>query len=176
MRNRKIWAAFVSAAFSLSAGAAQADVLGGLFNTGTSDRNENQRGTLNIEFHACEEDPALSCGTVKEFIDPAPDAVMVLPDGSPMVGFTMIKGLKDKGKGKFRGGKINALDESIEKGEMVWYGVKINKVDDGTLEIKGCLGPFCPRTLVWTPVAHEDVEASSDKTAQADEENIVTDR
>ncbi|MEM9706184.1 MAG: DUF2147 domain-containing protein, partial [Pseudomonadota bacterium] len=100
----------------------------------------------------CRDDPSLSCGVIVRILDPVPGAGDIMPNGEPLVGFAMVKDLEDRGKGKYRGGKINAIDESLEEGEMKWYGVKINALEDGALEVKGCLGPFCPRTLIWRPV------------------------
>jgi len=121
-------------------------------NTGASDVDGAEGASLNLRFHACDEDPALTCATIVELVNPAPDAKDTMPDGSLVIGFTMITGLKDKGDGKYRGGKINAVDESISEGEMKWYGLKVNNQFDGTLKAKGCLGPICPRTMIWTAV------------------------
>ena len=136
----------------LMAFSASAEPLSGVYNTGVSELEEADAASLNIRFHPCEDDSTLSCATIVEVVNPAPDAKTILPDGSPIVGFTMIKDLKDKGDGKYRGGKINAIDESIEDGEMKWYGLKVTNQFDGTLKAKGCLGPICPRTMIWTAV------------------------
>jgi len=127
----------------------KAEPLSGIFNTGVSDVDEIDNTTLDIRFHPCKEDFALTCGTVERVVNPDPEATDVMPDGSPIVGFTMITGLVDKGKGRYRGGKINAVDESISKNKMIWYGLKVDKQSDNSLKAKGCLGPICPRTMIW---------------------------
>ena len=133
---------------------AQATTLDGVFNSGESERETEEGGTLDVKFHPCPYDQALSCGTVVAFHDDGdPDAEQMMPDGSPLVGFTMITDLENRGDGKFRDGKINAVDESIEKDKMVWYGVKVDALEDGRLKLRGCLGFVCPRTMYWTAVA-----------------------
>jgi len=77
----------------------------------------------------------------------------MLPDGNPIVGYVMVTGLKVKKPGKYRGGKILAVDESMVKGKMDWYGLKIDDNYDGTLTATGCLGYICPRKMTWTAVA-----------------------
>lgn len=132
-----------------TAGPVSAASLTGVYNTGVSDVEDSDNVSLNIRFHPCQDDTALTCGTVHRVLNPAPDADDTMPDGTPVLGFTMITGLKDKGDGRYRGGKINAVDESISKDKMVWYGFKLDIQDDGSLKAKGCLGPICPRTMVW---------------------------
>ena|GEM_PF-1483351 len=127
-----------------------APVLDGVFNTGRSEIKEANGASLNISFHPCEYDPALSCATVVSVDEPnGPTDVNILPDGDPIVGYLVVKGLTPKGGGKYRSGKIAALDESMVKGKMVWYGLKVNEMGDGNLEARGCLGFICPRTMIW---------------------------
>ena len=149
---------FAVSAVLLAGAPAAAAPLTGVYNTGASDVDGAEDASLNIRFHACKDDAARTCATVVEVVNPAPDAKKHLPDSSPIVGFTMIKGLKDKGEGKYRGGKINAIDESIADGEMKWYGLKVTNQFDGTLKAKGCLGPICPRTMIWTAVEEAAAE------------------
>ncbi|MEO0398613.1 MAG: DUF2147 domain-containing protein [Pseudomonadota bacterium] len=152
-------------------GLAHAETLSGVYNTGRSSVDDTQSGTLDVKFHPCKDDIALSCGTVVRVVDPAdPSNPQTMPDGQPMVGFTMVTGLEDQGEGKFRGGKINAVDESLDEDKMIWYGVKIDVEDDGRLKLKGCLGFVCPRTLYWTPVVSDNADAA-EKDAIADDVN-----
>ena len=136
---------------------ATAAPLTGTYNTGASDVEGTDSASLDIRFHACATDPELTCGTIVRLVNPSPNSSSTMPDGSPVVGFVMITDLKEKSAGKYRGGKINAVDESISKGKMTWYGLKVDNSFDGTLTAKGCLGPFCPRTMIWKLV--DDVEA-----------------
>lgn len=129
----------------------QAKTIDGIYNTGASQEEDGPSGTLDVEFHPCADDEERSCGTIVRVNNPAPNSGDTLPDGSPIIGFTMITGLKDKGDGEYRGGKINAIDESLSKDEMIWYGVKIDQ-EDGQLKVKGCLGFICPKTMYWKKV------------------------
>ena len=127
--------------------------LPGVFNTGPSLEKEADGASLNIRFHPCAENADEICATVLETIEPnGPSGKTVLPNGEPVVGFTFIRDLKSKGEGKYRDGKIAAIDESLIKGKMVWYGIKIDENPDGTLSATGCLGFICPRKMLWTTV------------------------
>ena len=153
-------AAFLMAA--VAPAGLSAETLEGVFNTGRSEVNTDETGTLDVKFHPCADDPALSCGSVVRINDPAdPDNPRDMPDGSPVLGFTMITDLKYEGEGRYRDGRINAIDESIDKDKMIWYGVKIDALDDGRLKLKGCLAFLCPRTMYWEPVADADLSASA---------------
>lgn len=155
------WAAVIAVG---SFSAAMATTIEGTFNTGQSEMENSGGGALEVKFHPCADDPQLSCGTVVRIVDQAdPNEPAVMPDGSDLLGFVMVTGLKHKGDGQYRGGKINAVDESIDKGEMAWYGVKVDVLDDGRLKLKGCVGFVCPRTLYWAPV--EDAEPSQSAMA-----------
>ncbi len=142
-----------AAALWLLAGGAQASEIVGLYNTGASELEGGVSGTLDVRFHACTDAPGLTCGTIEaahEGEDGSGETEM--PDGQPIVGFTMITGLEPRGEGRFRDGKINAVDESLDKGKMVWYGVKVDRLESGDLELRGCLGFLCPRKLRWTRI------------------------
>jgi len=146
----KLLAAAFSAGVALTA-AAGARPLSGVYNTGASEVEGAAKGTLNVRFGACVNDPSLTCGVIEKVVDPAPAAKDKMPDGSDIVGFQMIKGLKEKSAGKFRGGRINAVDESLNKDKMIWYGVKIDELE-GAVKVTGCVGFICPRTLLWKKV------------------------
>jgi uncharacterized protein (DUF2147 family) len=90
-------------------------------------------------------------GTVTELI-PTPGEVLVTHcnlckderKGKPIIGMTIMKGLKRVGPGSWSGGEI--LDP--EEGEI--YKVKITMVNDKTLEVRGYIGiPLLGRTQIW---------------------------
>lgn len=127
--------------------------LAGVFNTGPSLEEAANGASLNIHFHPCTDDETLVCATVLKTVEPGgPSGKTVLPNGDPVIGFVFIRDLKPRGEGKWRDGKIAAIDESLIKGKMVWYGVKIDDRFDGTLEATGCLAFLCPRRMTWTTV------------------------
>ena len=159
--NGKVFSIAI-AVLALGATSVAAQTLEGIFNTGPSLEEDAKGASLNIRFHPCESNNALSCATVVEVIEPeGPTGASVLPDGSPIIGYTMITGLKAKGDGKFRRGKIAALDESMTKGKMIWYGLRIDDREDGTVVATGCLGIFCPRKMIWTEVSEEGIAEKS---------------
>ena len=125
----------------------------GVFNTGPSLEKAADGASLNIRFHPCTDNVEKICASVLETVEPnGPSGKTVLPNGEPVVGFVFIRDMKSKGEGRYREGKIAAIDESLIKGEMIWYGIKIDDNFDGTLEATGCLGFICPRKMVWTTV------------------------
>ena len=63
--------------------------------------------------------------------------------GDPVFGLLMLQGF-DKKKKDWRGGTI--YDPEADKS----YASRLKRLDDGTLQVKGCVGPFC-QTQVWTP-------------------------
>lgn len=89
------------------------------------------------------------CGTLV-FID-APNAAAVLDDKNPdaelakkpLLGSRMLWGFEAK-KNKWSGGRIYDAESGKD------YKSKIKLQDDGTLEVKGCIGPFC-QSQTWTP-------------------------
>ncbi|MCF6220750.1 MAG: DUF2147 domain-containing protein [Robiginitomaculum sp.] len=91
------------------------------------------------------------CGTIV-WVDPAqagsgtdnnnPDPEL---NGQSIVGSKMIWGFRAK-KDKWSSGKIyDARDGKT-------YKSKLKLTEDGRLEVKGCVGPFCKK-LVWSRVA-----------------------
>ena len=90
-------------------------------------------------------------GTVTELI-PTPGETLVTHcnlckderKGKPIIGMMIMKGLKKSSPGIWSGGEI--LDP--EEGEI--YKVKINMVDEKTLEVRGYIGiPLLGRTQTW---------------------------
>jgi len=83
-------------------------------------------------------DPAQAGGG---FDDNNPDPEL---NGQSIVGSKMLWGFKAK-KQKWTSGKIyDARDGKT-------YKSKLKLTEDGKLNVKGCVGPFC-KTLVWTKV------------------------
>ena len=147
----KTTAIVLSALTALSPAAAGG--LTGDFNTGPSLEKEAHGASLNIRFHPCADNQETICATVLETVEPnGPSGKTALPNGEPVVGFVFIKGMKPDGEGRYRDGKIAAIDESLIKGRMIWYGIKIDDNFDGTLAATGCLGFICPRKMLWTAV------------------------
>ena len=62
-------------------------------------------------------------------------------DGEPVLGLLILKGFEKK-KNDWRGGTI--YDPENDK----TYDARIKRLEDGDLELKGCVGPFC-QTQVW---------------------------
>ena len=65
----------------------------------------------------------------------------------PLVGIKMIYGFKSKKNG-WKKGKI------YNPGDGKTYGSAIKLQDNGTLQVKGCVGPLC-QTQIWTRVEAE---------------------
>ena len=98
-----------------------------------------------VDISFCE--PESPCGEIT-WVDPNGASVVDRnnPDESlrerPLVGVKMLWGFKAKGE-KWKSGKIyNPKDGKTYKSKM-----SLN--DDGTLKVKGCVGPIC-KTQIWT--------------------------
>jgi len=89
------------------------------------------------------------CGAIIWIDDPAPDALRDSenPDAAlrdrPLIGLTILSGFEAK-KAQWKKGKIY----DPEDGKT--YGSKLRRLADGTLQVKGCIGPLC-QTQIWTP-------------------------
>ena len=152
-RTVKLFQPVMLAVVLLLAPYAYAEGLSGVYNTGPSETDGAAGASLNVEFSPCLQNAERYCATVLEVVEPeGPSGEDLLPDGSPVVGYVFITGLKLKKEGKFRGGKILAVDESIADGKMKWFDVKIDDNFDGTLTTTGCLAFICPRKMTWTRV------------------------
>lgn len=68
--------------------------------------------------------------------------------GEPILGLEIVKGFKRK-KSDWRGGTI------YDPGKDKTYASRIKKLDNGTLEVKGCISFFCV-TQIWTEVVAEE--------------------
>ena len=105
-------------------------------------------GAAHVQIEDCGD--GTPCGTVV-WVDPNQEGSSTddnNPDpklkGQSVVGSKMLWGFKSK-KDKWASGKIyDARDGRT-------YKSKLKLTQDGRLEVKGCIGPFC-KTLVWTRV------------------------
>jgi len=113
-----------------------------------------QSGTAHVAITDCGD--GSPCGRVV-WIDPASLEPGVTPETAvdrnnadpalrdqPVLGLTMLSDF-DERRGDWRGGTI--YDPEAGKS----YGSRLKRTEDGTLEVKGCIGPIC-QTQVWTPV------------------------
>lgn len=108
-----------------------------------------QSGSALVEIKDCGD--GTPCGTLVH-ID-APDAATLLDDlnpdselaKKPLMGSRMLWGFEAK-KSKWSGGRIYDAESGKD------YKSKIKLQDDGTLDVKGCVGPFC-QSQTWTKSA-----------------------
>ena len=105
----------------------------------------------------CSESP---CGEIV-WID-APDAETLTdtenPDEAlrarPLLGLKMLYNFEAR-KDQWKKGRIY----DPETGKT--YGSRLRRLEDGTLQVKGCIGPIC-QTQIWTP---SDLDAAAAETA-----------
>lgn len=96
------------------------------------------------------------CGRVS-WIDPTAMAPGQTPEsartkaGEPVLGLLMLQGFEKRRK-DWRGGTI--YDPEADKS----YSSRLKRLDDGRLQVKGCIGPIC-QSQVWEP-APEAIQAS----------------
>ena len=105
-----------------------------------------QEGTSRVEIADCGD--GSPCGTVV-WIDPAslangatPETLKTRSTGEPVLGLRMLSGFS-RSKSDWRGGTIYSpkADKS--------YGSRLKRLDEETLEVKGCIGFIC-QTQIWT--------------------------
>ena len=100
--------------------------------------------TAHVEIADCGD--GTPCGTVV-WIDPAAISNGATPDeatdakGQKVLGLTMLEGFKKK-KSNWASGTIY----DPEDGKT--YGSRLKRLEDGTLQVKGCIGPIC-QTQIW---------------------------
>lgn len=105
--------------------------------------------TAHVEIADCGD--GTPCGTMVKVITehggPAIDGNNPNPELSnrPLVGVKMLHGFKEK-SGRWKSGKIY----NPENGKT--YKSKIKRLEDGILEVKGCIGPIC-QAQVWTSLS-----------------------
>ena len=131
------FAAFIAAPMSAAANPAL-DVYGVWLTNGQNSK---------VEIVDCGD--ATPCGTVVWIDDPAPENLLDIenPDAEmrdrPIMAMRILSGYAAK-KDQWKKGTIY----DPETGKT--YGSKLRRLADGTLEVKGCLGPIC-QTRIWTP-------------------------
>ena len=104
----------------------------------------------------CDETP---CGEIV-WID-APDAASLTdtenPDEAlrarPLLGLEMLYGFEAK-KDQWKKGRIY----DPETGKT--YGSRLRRLEDGALQVKGCIGPIC-QTQIWTPAPKQEQTANA---------------
>ncbi len=106
-------------------------------------------GASHVEIADCGD--GTPCGSVS-WIDPAatdatrdennPDETL---RSRPLIGLEILQGFERKDD-RWRGGTIYDPEDGRS------YGSRLKSKDDGTLEVKGCIGPIC-QTQIWTPVS-----------------------
>ena len=105
-----------------------------------------QSGTALVEITDC--GYGSPCGNLIAIDAPNPEAVLddKNPDPElvkkPLLGSRMLWGFEAK-KSKWSGGRIYDAESGKD------YKSKIQLQEDGTLEVKGCVGPFC-QSQTWT--------------------------
>lgn len=105
-------------------------------------------GTSHVQISDCGD--GTPCGRVV-WIDPASLPEGTTPEtatsksGENVLGLTMLQGFERKQK-DWRNGTV--YDPENDR----TYAARIKRLDDGRLELKGCVGPFC-QTQVWTVTA-----------------------
>lgn len=103
-------------------------------------------GTSHIEIADCGD--GTPCGTVvwmdpNEFENGVTPETAIDANGDKVLGMQMLYGFTKK-RSDWRSGTIY----DPEAGKT--YGSRIKLRDDGQLQVKGCVGPFC-QTQVWSP-------------------------
>ncbi|MEO0437284.1 MAG: DUF2147 domain-containing protein [Pseudomonadota bacterium] len=107
-----------------------------------------ESGTSHVEIADCGD--GTPCGKVS-WIDPTSLAEGVTPEtlktpssGEPVLGLTMLKDF-ERAKKDWRGGTIYSPEADKT------YSSRLKRLEDQTLEVKGCIGFLC-QTQIWTPV------------------------
>ena len=104
-----------------------------------------QEGTSKVTIEDCGD--GTPCGRVS-WIDPAAMEPGMTPEtattktGDPVIGLLMLQSF-DKKKKDWRGGTI--YDPENDK----TYASRLKRLTDGSLQVKGCVGPIC-QTQVWS--------------------------
>ncbi len=112
---------------------AEADELNGTYRTETGKGG----GVLHVEFGACDDDAAKTCGVIKAAYDKtdAPRA------DYPHLDRRIVWGMEHDGRGKYSGGRMWAHEANkVLKSELLHRG--------DALRVSGCVGPVC-RSEVW---------------------------
>lgn len=126
----KTWA--IAAILTMGASVAQADGIGGIFQT-----QANDQGNVGmVEFYDC---GGKYCGRLVKSFDKAGKEI-----GSPYTGRNIVADMTDDGGGKFSGGTIwDPGADKTYRSKMVLSG--------STLNVSGCVAVFC-KTQTWTKI------------------------
>ena len=112
---------------------AHADILG---DWQTEEGESGGYAIVNIA--PCGDNSGDICGVITDIID---------NENRSAVGTAIIKGMEDRGNGRYRGGQIYAPDQER------WYNSRMNLEDDGSLEVYGCVaGGLICRGQTWMPL------------------------
>jgi len=139
---KKSTSLFVIAALSANIAAADTHSVFGLF--------ETEDTASHIQIDDCGD--GTPCGVIT-WIDPAsiedgiaPEALLTR-SGEKVLGLQILQGFKRKKK-DWRGGAI------YDPGENKSYSACLKRNVDGSLQVKGCIGPIC-QTQTWAAVITE---------------------
>ena len=108
-------------------------------------------GSAHVEIVDCGD--GTPCGTLSFLTTPGAEGSLddLNPDPElaklPLIGSRMLWGFEEK-KSKWSGGRIYDAESGKD------YKSKMKLLEDGTLEIKGCIGPFC-QTQIWKAAKSE---------------------
>lgn len=130
-----------------------AQVLTGVFNSGR-DEESDAVTTMDMEFHACDYDPTLTCGTALRSVLPngeTNEGVMLSPSENfdpnngqdfEMAGAVILRGLQYNGKRsglmRWKGGLFYNPATGDE-----FDGVFVHELENGNLAVGGCVLIFC---------------------------------
>ena len=148
---KKLVLLFIATFWAVSLGHAQ--VLTGVFNSGHDDQSDAVT-TMDMEFHACDYDPTLTCGTALRSILPngeTNEGVMLSPSENfdpnngqdfELAGAVILRGLQYNGKRsglmRWKGGLFYNPATGAE-----FDGVFVNQLENGDLAVGGCVLIFC---------------------------------
>lgn len=105
-------------------------------------------GTALVHITDCGD--ATPCGKLVHIVAPNPAELLddQNPDPNlatkPLLGSKMLWGFEEKSS-KWSGGRIYDAESGKD------YKSKLERLEDGTLEVKGCVGPIC-QSQIWTKV------------------------
>lgn len=108
----------------------------------------NAEETTVLEITDCSGGP---CGTIVWIDHPEPGTVAdeENPDpdlrARPLLGLTILSGFEARKDSWKKGHVYDPMSGNT-------YSAKLRRRDDGTLELKGCIGPLC-KTQIWTPTS-----------------------
>ncbi len=84
---------------------------------------------------------------------------LVSATGEKIMGLLMLEGFKKK-KRDWRGGTI------YDPGAGKTYASRLKRLEDGSLQLKGCIGPIC-QTQIWTEVSQAEVISDTASAGEA---------